>query len=151
MSLRPLSLRLGLRENIAQFSLLMIVNVFVGGMVGLERSVLPLFGRDVLHVASTSFILSFIASFGAVKALTNLVGSRLSDRYGRRRLLVAGWIAGMAVPLMLYWAPTWGWVIGANALLGINQGLCWSMTVVMKIDLVGSRNRGLATGLNEAA
>ncbi len=144
-------LRLGLRENLAQFSLLVLINAFVGGMVGLERSILPLLGREVFHIASTTVVLSFIVSFGIVKALTNLAGSRLSDRVGRRRLLVIGWTVGLFVPVILLVAPTWGWVIFANVLLGINQGLCWSMTVVMKIDLVGPKSRGLAMGFNEAA
>jgi MFS family permease len=144
-------LRLGLRENLAQFSLLVLINAFVGGMVGLERSILPLLGRDVFHIASTTLVLSFIVSFGVVKALTNLVGSRLSDRVGRRRLLIVGWLVGLFVPVILLLAPTWGWVVFANVLLGINQGLCWSMTVVMKIDLVGPKSRGVAMGFNEAA
>ncbi|HYK53389.1 MAG TPA: MFS transporter [Candidatus Eremiobacteraceae bacterium] len=145
------TLRLGLRENFAQFALLVLINAFVGGMVGLERSILPLLGRDLFHIASTAVVLSFIVSFGVVKALTNLAGSRLSDRVGRRRLLVAGWAIGLLVPVILLHAPTWGWVVFANVLLGINQGLCWSMTVVMKIDLVGPKSRGVAMGFNEAA
>lgn len=145
------TVKLGLRENLAQFSLLVLVNAFVGGMVGIERSVLPLLGRDFFHIASSTVVLSFIACFGIVKALTNLAGSRLSDRIGRKRLLVIGWATGLLVPFILLWAPNWNWVIFANALLGINQGLCWSMTVVMKIDLVGPKFRGLAMGLNEAA
>jgi MFS family permease len=142
---------LGLRQNLAQFALLVLVNAFVGGMVGMERSVLPLLGRDAFHIASLTLVMSFIASFGATKALTNLLGARLSESVGRRRLLIAGWIAGLAVPLMLLWAPGWQWVIIANVLLGVNQGLCWSMTVIMKIDLVGPKRRGLAMGLNEFA
>lgn len=145
------ALRLGLRENLGQFSLLVLINAFVGGMVGLERSILPLLGRDVFQIASTTLVLSFIVSFGVVKALTNLVGSRLSDRVGRRRLLVGGWLIGLFVPVILLAAPNWGWVVFANVLLGINQGLCWSMTVVMKIDLVGPKSRGVAMGFNEAA
>jgi MFS family permease len=144
-------LKLGLRENLPQFALLVLINAFVGGMVGLERSILPLLGRDVFHIASTTLVLSFIVSFGIVKALTNLVGSRLSDRIGRRRLLVVGWAIGLFVPVILLLAPSWGWVVFANVLLGINQGLCWSMTVVMKIDLVGPKSRGVAMGFNEAA
>ena len=140
-----------MRENLAQFSLLVLINAFVGGMVGLERSILPLLGRDVFHIVSTTLVLSFIVSFGVAKALTNLVGSRLSDRVGRRRLLVGGWLVGLFVPVILLLAPTWGWVVFANVLLGINQGLCWSMTVVMKIDLVGPKSRGVAMGFNEAA
>jgi MFS family permease len=142
---------LGLRENLAQFSLLVLINAFVGGMIGMERSILPLLGRDVFQIASTTLVLSFIVSFGVVKALTNLIGSRLSDRVGRRRLLVGGWAIGLIVPVILLLAPTWGWVVFANVLLGINQGLCWSMTVVMKIDLVGPKSRGAAMGFNEAA
>lgn len=151
MTARAGVLRLGLRENLAQFSLLVLINAFVGGMVGIERSILPLLGRDVFHIASTTLVLSFIVSFGVVKALTNLVGSRLSDSVGRRRLLVVGWAVGLFVPVILLLAPTWGWVVFANVLLGINQGLCWSMTVVMKIDLVGPKSRGVAMGFNEAA
>ena len=143
--------RLGLRPNLGQFSLLVLVNAFVGGMVGMERSILPLLGRDVFHITSVTVVLSFIAAFGATKAITNLVGARLSERVGRRRLLIAGWAAGLAVPLLLLYAPTWQWVIFANVLLGINQGLCWSMTVIMKFDLVGPVRRGLAMGLNEFA
>ena len=145
------TVKLGLRENLAQFALLVLVNAFVGGMVGVERSTLPLLGHDVFHIASTTVVLSFIAGFGVVKALTNLVGSLLSDSVGRRRLLVLGWAVGLLVPIFLLWAPSWGWVVFANVLLGVNQGLCWSMTVVMKIDLVGPRDRGVAMGLNEAA
>ena len=142
---------LGLRENLAQFSVLVLVNAFVGGMVGIERSVLPLVGRESFHIASSTVVLAFIVSFGITKALTNLVGSRLSDRIGRKTLLVLGWAVGLFVPLVLLWAPSWGWVVFANVLLGVNQGLCWSMTVVMKIDLVGPKQRGIAMGLNEAA
>lgn len=147
----PVPMRLGLRSNLAQFSLLVLVNAFVGGMVGIERSILPLLGRDVFHITSVTIVLSFIAAFGAAKAVTNLLGARLSDRVGRRRLLIAGWMVGLAVPLLLLYAPSWQWVIVANVLLGINQGLCWSMTVIMKIDLVGPKRRGLAMGLNEFA
>ena len=143
--------KLGLRENLGQFSLLVLVNAFVGGMVGVERSTLPLLGHDVFHIASTTVVLSFIAGFGVVKALTNLAGSLLSERVGRRRWLVIGWAVGLLVPAILLWAPSWGWVVFANVLLGVNQGLCWSMTVVMKIDLVGPRDRGVAMGFNEAA
>jgi len=145
------NVRLGLRENFGQFSLLVLVNAFVGAMVGVERSILPVLGRDAFHIASSTVVLSFIAAFGAVKAITNLVGSRFSDHVGRKRLLLAGWTIGLFVPLILLWAPSWGWIVFANVLLGVNQGLCWSMTIVMKIDLVGPRNRGLAMGLNEAA
>ena len=142
---------LGLRQNWRQFSLLMLVNAFVGAMVGLERAVLPLWAARDFGLASNRAILSFIVAFGIVKAVTNLVAGRQSERVGRKSLLVAGWIAGLPIPFMLLWAPSWGWVTIANMLLGINQGLCWSTTVVMKIDLVGPRRRGLAMGLNEFA
>ena len=143
--------RLGLRENAAQFSLLVLVNAFVGAMVGLERSTLPLIGRQSFHLASSVAVLSFIVAFGVAKALTNLAAGALAQRAGRRRLLIAGWAAALPVPLLIALAPSWGWIVAANALLGINQGLAWSMTVVMKIDLVGPRRRGLALGLNESA
>jgi len=143
--------RLGLRENAAQFSLLVAVNAFVGAMVGLERSTLPLVGRQEFDLSSSAAVLSFIVAFGVVKALTNLAAGTLAQRLGRRRLLIAGWVAALPVPLLIGIAPSWGWIVAANALLGINQGLAWSMTVVMKIDLVGPRRRGLALGLNEAA
>ena len=143
--------RLGLRENAAQFSLLVLVNAFVGAMVGLERSTLPLIGRESFHLASSAAVLSFIVAFGIAKALTNLTAGALAQRAGRRRLLIAGWAAALPVPLLIALAPSWGWIVAANALLGINQGLAWSMTVVMKIDLVGPRQRGLALGLNESA
>ena len=143
--------RLGLRENAAQFSLLVAVNVFVGAMVGLERSTLPLVGRDDFGLSGSTAVLSFIAAFGAAKALTNLAAGGLAERAGRRRLLIAGWLVALPVPLLLATAPSWAWVGIANALLGVNQGLAWSMTVVMKIDLVGPRRRGLALGLNESA
>jgi MFS family permease len=142
---------LGLRENAAQFALLVAINAFVGAMVGLERSTLPLIGRDEFGLASNVAVLSFIVAFGLVKALTNLGAGALAQRVGRRRLLIAGWAAALPVPLLIGVAPSWGWVVAANVLLGVNQGLAWSMTVVMKIDLVGPRRRGLALGLNEAA
>jgi MFS family permease len=141
----------GLRQNWRQFLLLVIVNAFVGGMVGIERAILPLLATQDFGVASTSAALSFIVSFGLVKAVTNLFTGYLADHVGRKRLLVLGWIVGLPVPLMLMWAPTWNWVTAANALLGLNQGLCWSTTVIMKIDLVGPTRRGLAMGLNEFA
>jgi MFS family permease len=143
--------RLGLGENRAQFSLLVAVTAFVGAMIGLERSTLPLIGRENFHLASSAAVLSFIVAFGAVKALTNLFAGALAERAGRRRLLIAGWAAALPVPLLIATAPSWAWIVAANVLLGINQGLAWSMTVVMKIDLVGPRRRGLALGLNEAA
>jgi MFS family permease len=140
---------LGLRQNLAQFSLLVLVTAFVGGMVGLERAILPLIAEREFGLVSKSVILSFIVGFGFVKAFTNLAAGRFSDRIGRKGLLVAGWIVGLPVPFMLMWAPSWGWITVANLLLGINQGLCWSTTVIMKIDLVGPQRRGLAMGLNE--
>src|SRR4051794_36223498 len=143
--------QLGLRENAAQFSLLVAVNAFVGAMVGLERSTLPLIGRDEFGLASSAAVLSFIVAFGLAKAFTNLAAGALAARAGRRRLLVAGWAVALPIPLLIALAPTWGWIVAANLLLGVNQGLAWSMTVVMKIDLVGPRRRGLALGLNESA
>jgi MFS family permease len=143
--------RLGLRENAAQFSLLVAVNAFVGAMVGLERSTLPLVGRDEFGLASSAAVLSFIVAFGVAKAVTNLAAGALAAHAGRRRLLIAGWTAALPVPLLIAVAPSWPWIVAANVLLGINQGLAWSMTVVMKIDLVGPRRRGLALGLNESA
>lgn len=145
------AIRLGLRENRSQFSLLVLVNAFVGGMVGLERTVVPLIGSEEFKIASATVVGSFIISFGITKALTNLISGQLADRLGRKRVLVLGWIIGLPVPFMIIWAPTWNWIIAANVLLGINQGLAWSMTVIMKIDLVGPRSRGLAVGLNEFA
>lgn len=142
---------LGLGANLAQFSLLVLINAFVGGMVGLERTVLPLIAEQDFRIASKSAILSFIASFGLVKAFTNLLAGRYSDIIGRKHLLIAGWLFGLPVPLIIIWAPSWGWISVANILLGINQGLCWSTTVIMKIDLVGPKRRGFAMGLNEFA
>src|SRR5205085_6670468 len=143
--------RLGLRENASQFSLLVAVTGFVGAMVGLERSTLPLIGRQDFGLASNAAVLSFIVAFGLSKAFTNLGAGALAQRLGRRRLLVAGWLIALPVPLLVGVAPSWALVVVANALLGVNQGLAWSMTVVMKIDLVGPRRRGLAMGLNEFA
>jgi MFS family permease len=143
--------QLGLRENAAQFWLLVAINAFVGAMVGLERSTLPLVGRDDFDLSSSAAVLSFIVAFGLAKAFTNLGAGALAARLGRRRLLIAGWAAALPVPLLIALAPSWAWIVAANILLGINQGLAWSMTVVMKIDLVGPRRRGLALGLNEAA
>ena len=142
---------LGLRENWRQFSLLLLVNAFVGAMVGLERTVLPLLAEREFGIASKSATLSFIATFGMVKAFTNLLAGRLGDRFGRKRILIVGWLVGIPVPLLVMWAPNWSWIVFANVLLGINQGLTWSTTVIMKIDLVGPRRRGLAMGLNEFA
>ncbi len=141
----------GLRANWRQFSLLMLINAFVGGMVGIERTVVPLIGAEQFHLASTALVTSFIVSFGVVKACANLVSGHFADVWGRKRVLVIGWLVGLPVPFMIMWAPNWGWVIAANALLGINQGFAWSMTVIMKIDLVGPKSRGLAVGLNEFA
>ena len=144
-------IQLGLRQNLAQFSLLVGVNALVGGMIGQERTVLPLLAEEVFGLTAFTATLTFIAAFGVVKAATNFFAGTLSDRHGRKPVLVAGWIIGIPVPLLLMWAPTWGWVIFANVLLGINQGLTWSTTVIMKIDLAGPERRGLAMGLNEAA
>jgi MFS family permease len=144
-------LRLGLRANLGQFSLLVGVNALVGGMVGQERTVLSLLATQVFGLAAVSAALTYIVAFGLTKAATNLLAGTLSDRYGRKPVLVIGWLVGLPVPLLIIWAPTWGWVVAANILLGVNQGLCWSTTVIMKIDLVGPRRRGLAMGLNEAA
>ena len=143
--------RLGIRANLAQFSLLVAVNALVGGMVGQERTVLPLLAEREFHLTAYTATLTFILAFGTVKAITNFVAGTLSDRIGRKPVLVAGWLIGAPVPLLIMWAPSWGWVIAANVLLGINQGLTWSTTVIMKIDLAGPERRGLAMGLNEAA
>lgn len=143
--------RLGLKENLGQFALLVGVNALVGGMLGQERTVLPLLAENIFGLTGITVTLTFILAFGLVKAATNLAAGLLSDRFGRRRVLIAGWLVGLPVPLLLIWAPTWGWIIAANVLLGINQGLAWSTTVIMKIDLVGPDRRGLAMGLNEAA
>src|SRR5207245_358373 len=131
------SVRLGLKEN--------------GGMVGIERTVVPLIGAEEFRIGSTTLVVSFIVSFGIVKACANLVSGQLADLWGRKRVLILGWIFGLPVPFVIMWAPSWNWVIAANALLGINQGLAWSMTVIMKVDLVGPKSRGLAVGLNEFA
>ena len=145
------TIALGLRENWRQFTLLVVVNAFVGAMVGLERSVVPVIARTEFHVASTTAVLSFIATFGLTKALTNLASGWLADRHARRPTLLVGWLVALPVPLLILGARSWWWIVAANALLGVNQGLAWSMTVVMKIDLVGPRRRGLAMGLNEFA
>jgi MFS family permease len=145
------AVRLGLRDNLAQFSLLVVVNAFVGAMVGMERSILPPIAEQEFHLVAKTAVLSFIVVFGVSKALTNYLAGRLSDRFGRKHVLVAGWIVAAPVPFLLMWAPTWSWVLVANALLGVSQGLTWSTTVIMKIDLAGPRNRGLAMGFNEFA
>jgi MFS family permease len=144
-------IRLGLRENWRQFSLLVLINAFVGGMVGLENTVVPLIGAQEFKIASTTAVLSFIVSFGVVKACANLISGHFADLYGRKSMLVLGWLIGLPVPFMIAWGPSWGWIVAANALLGVNQGFAWSMTVIMKVDLVGPRSRGLAVGLNEFA
>jgi MFS family permease len=142
--------RLGIRVNWRQFSLLVAINGFVGAMVGLERSVLPTLARREFGVASATVALAFLVAFGVVKAVSNLVAGHLADRVGRRRLLVLGWAAAIPVPLLVLFADSWSWIVAANVLLGINQGLAWSMTVVMKVDLAGPERRGLALGLNES-
>ena len=143
--------RLGLRENLGQFSVLVVLNAFVGAMVGLERTVLPLLGEQEFGLTSKTAITSFIVSFGITKAVLNLVAARLSDRVGRKPILIAGWLLALPVPFLIIHAPAWWWVDLANVLLGANQALAWSMTVIMKIDLVGPGRRGLALGLNEFA
>jgi MFS family permease len=143
--------RLGIRVNLAQFVVLVGVNALVGGMVGQERTVVPLLATQVFRVDAFTAALSFIVVFGAVKATTNLIAGTLSDRFGRKPVLVAGWLIGFPVPLLVIWAPSWGWIVAANVLLGVNQGLTWSTTVIMKIDLAGPKRRGLAMGLNEAS
>ena len=145
------AIRLGLRENLAQFTLLVVVNAFVGAMVGIERSILPLLAEREFHLAARFAAVSFIVVFGVTKALTNYAAGRLSDRVGRKHVLVAGWIVAVPVPFLLMWAPTWNWILVANAFLGVSQGLTWSTTVIMKIDLVGSERRGFAMGVNEFA
>ncbi|HEY0673847.1 MAG TPA: MFS transporter [Longimicrobiales bacterium] len=145
------SVALGLRENAGQFWLLVLINAFVGSMVGLERELLPLIGEQEFGIASKTALLSFIATFGAVKAIANYSAGRLGDAFGRKRVLVLGWLFAIPVPLLIMWAPSWEWIVFANVLLGVNQGLAWSSTVVMKIDLAGARQRGLAMGLNEFA
>jgi len=145
------AIRLGLQENAGQFALLLLINAFVGAMVGMERSILPLIAEGEFHLVARTGILSFILVFGLTKALTNYAAGRFADRYGRRRVLIAGWLVAVPVPFILMWAPSWNWILFGNALLGVSQGLTWSVTVVMKIDLVGSQRRGLAMGLNEFA
>ncbi len=142
---------LGLRKNWKQFTLLVIVNAFVGGMIGLERTIMPQFAEINFGIASKTAILSFIIAFGVVKAISNYFTGKLANRFGRKNLLLIGWLLSIPIPFILIYAPTWNWVIFANVLLGIHQGLTWSSTVVMKIDLVGEKDRGLAMGLNEFA
>ena len=144
-------IRLGLKANINQFLLLVLVNAFVGAMIGLEQTVVPLLGKETFGLESNVLVLSFIASFGGIKAILNLFAGNLSDRWNRKKVLVLGWILAIPVPFLLLYAPNWDWVLFANVLLGVNQGLAWSMTVNMKIDLVGKERRGLALGLNEFA
>lgn len=143
--------KLGLRENVGQFTLLVIANAFVGGMIGLERSILPQIAEAEFHIAARTALLSFIVVFGITKAITNYFTGALANRFGRRNLLIIGWALALPVPFVLMYAPNWNWIVACNVLLGVHQGLAWSSTVVMKIDLVGERNRGLAMGLNEFA
>jgi MFS family permease len=143
--------RLGLRENAAQFGLLVVINAFVGAMAGMDRRILPAIADDVFHLAARTAILSFLAVFGVTKALINYIAGRAADRGHRRHLLIGGWIVAVPIPFMLMGAPSWSWVLVANALLGVSQGLTWSTTVIMKVDLVGPQRRGLAMGLNEFA
>jgi MFS family permease len=147
---RP-AIRLGLRENLPQFTLLVIINAFVGAMVGMERSILPSIAEQEFHLAARAAVLSFIVVFGLSKALTNYLAGRFADRIGRKHVLIAGWLIAVPVPFMLMWGPSWNWILAANVLLGVSQGLTWSTTVIMKIDLVGPAHRGLAMGLNEFA
>jgi MFS family permease len=152
--LRPAAARpldLGLRANAAQFALLVGVNALVGGMLGQERTVLPLLATDEFGLTAYSAALTYITAFGLSKAATNYFAGSWSDRYGRRPVLIAGWLVAVPVPLLLIWAPSWSWIVAANVLLGVSQGLTWSTTVIMKIDLVGPRGRGLAMGLNESS
>ena len=151
MTAGPKPDRLGIRANLPQFTLLVVVNALVGGMLGQERTILPLLAEEEFGLTGATAVMTFIVAFGLVKAITNFFAGTLSDRFGRKPVLVAGWLFGIPVPLLLIWAPTWTWVIAANVLLGINQGLTWSTTVIMKIDLAGPQQRGLAMGLNEAA
>jgi MFS family permease len=148
---RPADVRLGLRENLGQFALLVVVNAFVGAMVGMERSILPAIAEREFHLVARTAVLSFIVVFGISKAFTNYGAGRLSEHVGRKRVLVLGWLVATPVPFLLMWAPSWNWMLLANLLLGVSQGLTWSTTVIMKIDLVGAERRGLAMGLNEFA
>ena len=143
--------QLGIRENLGQFSLLVLVNAFVGAMVGMERTILPALAEQEFELVARTAVLSFIVVFGLTKAFTNYLAGRLSDRFGRKHVLVAGWLVAAPVPFLLMWAPSWNWVLAANALLGVSQGLTWSTTIIMKIDLAGPKKRGLAMGLNEFA
>jgi MFS family permease len=143
--------QLGIRQNWPQFTLLVLVNACVGGMVGLERTVVPLVATEEFHLTSDTVIFSFIVAFGLVKALSNVASGRLADRFTRKTMLVTGWLIGAPVPFMLGWGPSWSWIVAANVLLGASQGFTWSMTVTMKNDLAGARQRGLAMGLNEFA
>ncbi len=145
------AVRLGLHENLGQFTLLVVVNAFVGAMVGMERSILPAIAQQEFHLAARTAVLSFIVMFGIAKALTNYGAGRLSDRIGRKKVLVMGWLVAVPVPMLLMWAPSWNWILFANVLLGVSQGMTWSTTVIMKIDLVGAAHRGLAMGFNEFA
>src|SRR4026207_2141085 len=149
--MEPRNIKLGLKENWKQFTLLVIINAFVGGMVGLERSILPRIADVEFHISAKTAVISFIVVFGIVKAITNYYAGALSNKFGRKKILVAGWVIGIPIPFILMFGPSWSWIIAANVLLGINQGLAWSSTVVMKIDLVGEKQRGFAMGLNEFA
>ena len=151
MTMNKQAITLGLKENWQQFALLVAINAFVGAMIGLERTILPLIAEADFGLVSKTVVLSFLISFGLVKALANLFAGRLGDKYGRKPILILGWLIGLPIPLIIMFAPSWGWVVFANVLLGINQGFCWSTTVIMKIDLVGPKQRGLAMGLNEFA
>jgi MFS family permease len=151
MDANTATIRLGLRENLGQFSLLVLINVFVGMMVGLERTVVPLIGEREFGLVSKTAIVSFIVSFGVTKAVCNLFAARVSETVGRKKVLVTGWLIGIPVPFIIIFAHHWYWFNVANVLLGVNQALCWSMTVIMKVDLVGPKRRGLALGLNEFA
>lgn len=145
------NIKLGLKENWKQFTILVIINAFVGGMIGMERTIFPEFAQSEFNVGSKTALLSFITAFGITKALTNYFTGKLANRFGRKNLLLSGWLIAIPIPFLLIYAPSWGWVIMANVLLGISQGLTWSSTVVMKIDLVGEKDRGFAMGLNEFA